>query len=293
MLRPKPAPHPRARPRRPQGQPTRGKTATNRLRRVDVLLARYDPHLLTRRDGPFARAFFADLGYGATPVTTLESVARLRRLAPDLPVLGVEIDPDRVAAAQPYADPMLHFRLGGFNLPLGTWPDGTPETARAVRVFNVLRQYEADAVAGAYAQLAVGVLPGGLLVEGTSDPTGQIWVAHLLRRTAAEAAAPAAWQAEALVFSTNFRQGFAPSLFPPVLPKDLIHRMARGESIHAFFAAWQQAAQTTVPLRAWGLRAWFVAAAQQLAAQGYRLNLRPHWLRKGYLIVYPPLFTTG
>lgn len=47
----------------------------------------------------FDRAFFVDLGYGATPATTLESLVRLRCVNPTLPVLGVEIDPTRVAAA--------------------------------------------------------------------------------------------------------------------------------------------------------------------------------------------------
>ncbi len=123
-------PHPLAPPARPLGQPTRGKTARNRLRRVDTFLALYDAGLLRREDGPFAGAFFVDLGYGAAPTTTLESAQRLRRINPALPVLGVEIDPERVAAAQPCADELTQFRLGGFNLPLRSWPDGTPETVR-------------------------------------------------------------------------------------------------------------------------------------------------------------------
>ena len=63
-------------------------------------------------------------------MTTLQSAARLREVNPELPVLGVEIDPERVEAAQRYADERTFFRLGGFNLPLGTWPDGTSETVR-------------------------------------------------------------------------------------------------------------------------------------------------------------------
>jgi hypothetical protein len=206
---------------RPQGQPTRGKTTQNRLRRVDLFLAWYAPSLLRRHDGAFADAWLVDLGYGAEPFTTLEMAQRLRRLNPRLPVLGVEIDPERVAAALPYADDLTHFRRGGFNLPLTPRPDGTPETVRAIRAFNVLRQYDEAAVAAAYAELAHGVLPGGLLVEGTSDPLGRHWVANVLRR----AADAPAWQPEALVFSTNFRGGWEPALFQAVLPKNLIHRM--------------------------------------------------------------------
>ncbi|RIK35231.1 MAG: methylase [Chloroflexi bacterium] len=283
MIRPKP--HPWARPRRPEGQPTRGKTASHRLRRVDTFLLRYDSHLLARADGPFARAFFVDLGYGFEPRTTLECVARLRAANPILPVLGVEIDPERVAAAQPLVQPGLDFRLGGFNLPLAVWPDGTPETVRAVRAFNVLRQYAEAEVAPALARLAESVLPGGLLIEGTSDPLGRIWVAHVLRRSAGAPGAEA-WQREALVFSTNFRCGFDPAEFQPVLPKDLVHHMLPGEAIYAFFEAWKRAARLAAAHRAWGSRDWFVAAAHALAEQGYRVNLRPAWLRKGFLLLY-------
>ncbi len=70
------------RTRRPQGQPTRGKTAANRLRRVDNFLLLYDASLIRRNDGPYAGAFFVDLGYGAEPFTTLESAARLRTREP-------------------------------------------------------------------------------------------------------------------------------------------------------------------------------------------------------------------
>jgi hypothetical protein len=284
MIRPKATPHPRSQPRRPLGQATRGKTASNRLRRVDTFLLKYDANLLARRDDPFARAFFVDLGYGATPTTTLESFARWRQHKLSLPVLGVEIDQARVTGALPFRAEGLDFRLGGFNLPLGKWPDDVPERARVVRAFNVLRQYEPEAVASAYARLAEGVLTGGLLIEGTSDPPGQVWVAHVMRRTDAAPAAADAWRREALVFSTNFRQGFDPALFQPVLPKDLIHRVVAGERIYDFFVAWKQAAAMTASQRVWGARAWFTAAAQQLAAAGYAINGRPHWLRKGFLL---------
>lgn len=284
MKRPRPAQHPQAPLRRPQGQLTRGKTASNRLRRVDTFLLKYDLSLFMRRDGAFEQAFFVDLGYGATPTTTLESFVRLRAVNPTLPVLGVEIDPERVAAARPFHQPGLEFRLGGFNLPLAKEPDQTPEKARAIRAFNVLRQYEEKDVATAYARLAEGTLPGGLLIEGTSDSRGQVWVAHVMRRTAAAASAPDAWRREALVFSTNFRRGFDPADFQPVLPKDLIHHVIPGEAIHGFFAAWKQAAAVTASRRVWGPRAWFVAAAEQLATAGYAVNLRPTWLQKGFLL---------
>jgi hypothetical protein len=271
--------HPLAAPRKPQGTVTRGKTAPNRLRRVDHFLLNYDPALIRRNDGGYARAMFVDLGYGAEPVTTLESAQRLRQLNPRLPVLGVEIDADRVAAARPYADAQTFFRRGGFNLPL----NAGSESVRLIRAFNVLRQYDEAAVTEAYAHLAEHVLPGGLMIEGTSDPFGRIWVANLLRKQNS-----AGWQPEALVFSTNFRTGFDPVEFQTRLPKNLIHRVVPGEPIYDFFRAWKQAILETQSVKVWGLRQWFAAGAQNLAARGYQINLRRKWLNKGWLIWQQP-----
>ena len=89
-----------------------------------------------------------DLGYGFDARTTLESAARFRRISPDLPILGVEIEKERVEAALPYADEKTFFRLGGFNLPL---IEG--EHVRLIRAFNVLRQYEEKDFAPAYERL--------------------------------------------------------------------------------------------------------------------------------------------
>jgi hypothetical protein len=120
--------------KKPEGQSTRGKTASNRLRRVDNFILLYEPSLLTRTDDRFARALLVDLGYGFDARTTLESAARFRRVNSDLPILGVEIEKERVEAALPYADEKTRFRLVGFNLPL---KEG--EHVRLIRAFNVLR----------------------------------------------------------------------------------------------------------------------------------------------------------
>ncbi len=285
-------PHPLAQPKRPLGQPTRGKTARNRLRRVDTFLALYDPGLLLRTDGGFDGAWFVDLGYGAEPITTLESAQRLRRINPALPVLGVEIDPERVAAAQPCADALTQFRLGGFNVPLQPRADGSWEAVRAIRAFNVLRQYEESEVAGAWTAMINSLLPGGLLIEGTSEPFGRVWVANVLRRVASEEAnggndgIPPPWlQYEGLLFSTNFRLGFDPAQFQAVLPKNLIHHMTPGEPIDGLMDAWKRAARETTATRVWGLRQWFIASAHRLVGLGYPIVLRPKLLNSGYLLV--------
>src|SRR5678815_6170446 len=104
--------------KKPEGQLTRGKTAANRLRRVDNFILLYEPSLLTRTDGLVADSIFVDLGYGFDARTTLESAARFRRVNPNLKILGVEIEKERVEAARPYENEKTFFRLGGFNLPL-------------------------------------------------------------------------------------------------------------------------------------------------------------------------------
>jgi hypothetical protein len=266
-------PHPRAVPKKPQGQITRGKTASNRLRRVDNFVLLYEPTLLTRTEGGFASSLFVDLGYGFDARTTLESAARFRRVNPSLPILGVEIDKERVEAALPFADDKTFFRLGGFNLPL---KEG--ERVRLIRAFNVLRQYEEKDFAPAYERLAQYVLPGGLMIEGTSNPFGSIWVANLARK------AGAGWKFEALVFSTNFRLGFDVEEFQTILPKNYIHHMVKGERIFEFFSAWKRAAAESVHARTFGLRQWFVAAAEALAVKGYDINLQRKFLPKGFMI---------
>ncbi|MBI5822436.1 MAG: hypothetical protein HZB18_00255 [Chloroflexi bacterium] len=274
--------------KKPLGLPTRGKTASNRLRRVDNFILLYEPSLLTRTDGLFADSFFIDLGYGSDPRTTLESAARFRRVNPNLPILGVEIDKERVDAALPYADRLTHFRLGGFNLPLQSSIFGRIETkgagqasedVRLIRAFNVLRQYEEMDVAPAYERLAEYVLPGGLMIEGTSTPFGQLWVANLARMTAERK-----WKMEALVFSTNFRMGFEVADFQAVLPKNHIHHVVAGEPIFEFMQAWKRSAAETSPAKAFGLKQWFSASVESLAAKGYKIDLRKKWLSKGWLV---------
>ena len=273
--------HPLSIPKKPQGQPTRGKTARNRLRQVDHFMLLYDPGLLTRRDGDFETALFVDLGYGAEPFTALESAERFRRLNPALSVWGVEIDAERVARAQPYCDPRTFFRLGGFNLPLETG-----ERVRAIRAFNVLRQYEEAEVLPAWERLARYVLPGGLLVEGTSNPTGGLWATNVLRKKAEDQGLP--WHREALVFFTNFKLGFDPAEFQAILPKNYIHRMLPGQAVFDFFEAWKAAAAEPSSMQTWGPRQWYIAAAEALSRRGYRINLRRKWLSKGWMIWEEP-----
>ncbi len=227
---------------------------------------------------------------------------------PNLKILGVEIDKERVENALPFADEKTFFRLSGFNLPLKE-----SEHVRLIRAFNVLRQYEEKDFAPAYERLAQYVLPGGLVIEGTSNPFGSIWVANVARKvdnvTLREAKSleqqpieilrslrsltpprrPSGgmtnnWNFEALVFSTNFRLGFDVQEFQTVLPKNLIHHITSGEPIYDFFEAWKESAAETSAMKAFGARQWFVNSAESLARKGYQVNLQKKFLSRGYLI---------
>ena len=110
-----------------QGSITRGTTGVNRLRRSDRWLTN-SPQV---RDALTNHPLVVDLGYGASPVTTVELAARLSRVRADVRVIGLEIDPARVSAAQHAASSAVSFGRGGFEL-AGLRP-------AVVRAFNVLR----------------------------------------------------------------------------------------------------------------------------------------------------------
>ncbi|MCU1527435.1 MAG: methylase [Frondihabitans sp.] len=115
----------------PIGSVTRGTTGTNRLRRVDRWIAVHPAF----RKAP--DPLVVDLGYGASATTPLELHQRLARVRPDVEVIGIEIEPERVRTAQLSARPGVSFRLGGFEVPL----EGDRRPA-VIRAFNVLRQYD-------------------------------------------------------------------------------------------------------------------------------------------------------
>lgn len=256
---------------RPIGQPTRGKTALNRLRQVDVYVALAYPDVLSS-----GTPLVIDLGYGAQAWTTLEMRDRWLPLNSGLRVLGVEIDAERVAAALPYADPPgIDFKQGGFNVidVLGE------EHARLIRAYNVLRQYdEAEAAAGLDA-MAAGLEPGGLLIEGTSTPTGRMVVFDVYQKVAA------ALQHREIVFGTNFRDVPDPARFQTILPKRLIHHML-DEEPGQFFTCWQQA---FVVARGRGQthrrRVWSAAAHLLAERYGYPVDIRPRIVNRGYVAV--------
>jgi SAM-dependent methyltransferase len=232
------------------GLPTRGTTNANRLRRVDRwLLATQLPRL---RDA--ARPLVVDLGYGSSAVTTLELVERLAPEVAGLEVVGLEIDPARVAAVEADRNPpRVDFRLGGFEL-AGLRPV-------VVRALNVLRQYDEESAARAWDTMREALGPGGLIVEGTCDEWGRrgAWVAL-------DADGPLT-----LTLSARVADLRTPSELAERLPKALIHRNVPGQPVHEFLRAFDAAWAAAAGLSAFGPRQRWAAAVEAMAEQGWPL----------------------
>ena len=236
---------------RPVGTVTRGTTNPNRLRRMDRWIAATHGAALRRAPGPVA----VDLGYGAAPWTAVELLARLRAVAPRARVVGVEIEPARVAGARPYEREGLVFRHGGFEIPV-------PERPALIRAANVLRQYEEAEVAGVWARLCARLAPatdgfgGGLLVEGTCDEVGRrhVWVALGPEGP------------RTVTFAARLGSLDRPSDLAERLPKALIHRNVPGEPVHAFLRDFDRAWAAAAPYASYGARQRWIRAVRDLTA---------------------------
>ena len=248
------------------GAITRGTTNPNRLRRCDRWLAGPAAWRLRRAPAP---PVDVDLGYGASPVTAVELHARLARVRPDVEVVGIEIDPARVAAGALLARPGLSFRLGGFEVPL----DG--RRATVVRAFNVLRQYPEDEVVPAWATVLERLTPDGLLVDGTCDELGRL----------ATWAAVGVHGPESLTLSWQLRGLEQPSVIAERLPKVLIHRNVPGEPVHDYLAELDRQWGRNAAHAAYGVRQRFLATVAAMRDGGWPVLDGPARWRLGELTV--------
>ncbi len=249
---------------RPEGDITRGTTNPARLRRADRWITQALRPVLRAQDRPL----LIDLGFGASPVTTVELYRRVRAVAPGAEVTGLEIDPERVAAARRRLAalraagdelPGLSFALGGFELP-------APRRPALVRAFNVLRQYREDQAWAAWSRLRAGLAPGGVLVEGTCDEIG---------RRAAWVTLPAGPGPELITFSARLASLERPSALAERLPKTLIHRNVPGEPVHQLLRDFDRAWDRAAPYSAFGPRRRWLAAVGFLAERWPVLRYPP------------------
>ena len=232
----------------PIGAVTRGTTGTNRLRRVDRWIAALPA--LRRADDPLV----VDLGFGASATTPLELHQRLSRVRPDVEVVGVEIDPERVRKASLSARPGVSFRVGGFEVPLD---DGRRPVV--VRASNVLRQYDEADVPGAWQLVTARLQPGGVLVEGTCDEIGRVssWVDVTPEGPT--------------TFTISLRLAGLelPSVVAERLPKALIHRNVPGERVHDLIVDLDRHWAVAAPLSVYGPVQRWLATVRGLREAGW------------------------
>lgn len=256
------------------GVPTRGTTNPNRLRRIDRWVAG-TPWVADAVRGA-ADPVVIDLGFGASPVTTVEWAARLRPVRPDARVFGLELDPERVAAGKLVADPpALEFRRGGFELAgLSAGVGGTAGPV-LVRALNVLRQYTEPEAWKAWDELCARLAPDGLLIEGTCDEIGRrcSWVTL-------DREGPKTFTLSCLPSDID-----RPSELAERLPKTLIHRNVPGEPVHAMLGELDDCWTKAAPFASYGPRARWAETMARFAGLGWPVRDRRSRWRLGELTV--------
>jgi hypothetical protein len=268
---------------RPIGAATRGTTNPNRLRRVDSWIAAHladvlreapvDAACRNRPQPAFSGPLVVDLGYGATPVTTVELRTRLAAaVRPDVRVVGLEIDPVRVAEAAWAADPPgLTFARGGFEL-AGLRPV-------LVRAMNVLRQYDESDVEDAWRAMTAALAPGGVLVEGTCDELGRL--ASWLCLTAEGP--------RSLTFAAKLSTLDTPGRLAERLPKALVHHNVPGQPVHDLIQALDRGWRMAAPYTPFGPRQRWVHAVAAVRDAGWPVLDRPvRWRRGELTVAWPP-----
>lgn len=254
--------------KKPIGEITRGTTNPNRLRRVDRFLAQLD--LLKATPSPLA----VDLGYGKSSVTTVELFERLRKQSPDIRVLGIEIDPERVLEAKPLESDNLFFAHGGFEIPIPK-EIADRKDVDLIRAFNVLRQYSESEVEAAWRLMQSRLSSHGLIVEGTCDEIGRV----------------ASWvtldNQQPLWFTISLRLAGLekPSKVAERLPKALIHKNTPGQEIHRFLREMDEAWEKAAGFAVFGASQRFIQTAKAMQAANWPVVNQPKRWRLGELTI--------
>jgi hypothetical protein len=239
------------------GDITRGTTNPNRLRRMDRWILHQVCSTIRGCDGTTIEPIVVDLGYGSSPITTVELYDRLaKHVRPDVEVVGIEIDPARVAEAKSFEKGKLRFLYGGFEIPLAD-----AKSPIAIRAANVLRQYDEAEVQTAWEKMASRLAPNGYLIEGTCDEIG--------RRSSWVSLRAGAKIPESFTISVHVGSLAQPSDIAPRLPKALIHRNIPGEPVHDFLQAFDRVWHQHAGLIPFGARQRWVGAVESLVELGY------------------------
>jgi hypothetical protein len=198
-----------------------------------------------------------DLGYGAMPHTTLELADRLGGIQPGLRVIGIEIDPERVASAQTSATERVSFIRGGFEIPL---PEN--RTADVIRAFNVLRQYDESEVTDIWERVQKRLSSGGIFLDGTCDEIGRVatWVSLGANRP------------ESFTVALRLAELEMPSIAAERLVKALIHRNVAGEEIHRFLVDLDRHWMVSAPLQVYSPSQRWIATVRAMKISGWPIQ---------------------
>ena len=200
-----------------------------------------------------------DLGFGASPITAVELLDRLKKINSDVHVVGIEIERERVERGLAIANEHLHFVHGGFETPLPK--EFAEQRATVIRAFNVLRQYDESEVDAAWKLMQSRLTDDGFLVEGTCDEIGRLSCWVTLDREAPIS----------LTVSLRLIGLDLPSKVAERLPKVLIHRNIEGEKIHEFLTALDAAWKNHSALAVFGASQRWIAVCKDLRSAGWPL----------------------
>lgn len=202
----------------------RRKTRPGRLAALDGLIEQLEGERLV------AGSTVVDLGLGARPWTTVEWAQRL--VPRGVEVVGVDHASDLVGRARAeHAMSGVRYEVGGFDLPVSG--------AVVVRAMNVCRDGGPEEVPAAHAQMVASLVEGGVLIEGSCGPEGEVGCAHWVRRVGGVG------RREAVVMWLDGARGTAPLLFRDRLPRDLRAALGEGHPVKQLLLDWMSAYQAT------------------------------------------------
>lgn len=245
--------------KKPVGVITRGTTNPNRLRRIDRYIS-------TLPQIKAADALVVDLGFGATPTTTIEMLQRLALTNPKVKVIGIEIDRERVERGIPFQTENLLFGLGGFEIPLPKPLEN--RQVCVIRAMNVLRQYDESEVQASWALMQSRLTNSGVIVEGTSDELGRVasWVTLDKHRPIT------------FTIALKLNEVEKPSKVAERLPKVLIHHNIQGEPIHRLLKELDEAWLKNSGLSTFSPAQRWIACCKELKAAGWPVrNTQKRW----------------